>query len=303
MRLRNALVDRFGHPTQPFDPLAHPRRLNLGAGFDNRPGYLNVDLNDFHGPDLVGDARSLPQLPSGHYEEIIAQDVLEHLERADGPKALAEWRRLLAPGGRLWLRVPDLPSLLRWLDDSESVDRHREIMHYLFGTQAYNGDFHLAGYTDVLLCAELMAVGLERVELELRDDWLWEGDAYAPDGVQRPAVGLAWGPGFYRRELGDEGVTWRWASREAVLLLFAPEPVEVEFEFDVEVGGGTISGAGATHEFGTGQQRIALSLQAGGNRLHFHSTEALVIADDPRELALRVGGTTTLRPTAAAPSR
>src|SRR4051794_39295293 len=73
MRLRNALVERFGHPTEPFDPLAHPRRLNLGAGFDKRPGYLNVDLNDFHAPDLVGDVRSLPELPTGLYEEIIAQ--------------------------------------------------------------------------------------------------------------------------------------------------------------------------------------------------------------------------------------
>src|SRR4051794_14048381 len=169
MRVRNALVERFGHPTvpvEPFDPAAHPRKLNLGSGFDNRPGYLNVDLHDFHSPDLVGDVRRLPELPTGGYDEIIAQDVLEHLERADGPKALAEWRRLLAPGGRLWLRVPDLMSLLRWLSEDDGVDRHRQVMHLLFGTQAYNGDFHLAGFTDVLLCDELLTAGLERIDLE-----------------------------------------------------------------------------------------------------------------------------------------
>jgi SAM-dependent methyltransferase len=289
MRLRNALVDRFGHPTGAFDATAHPRRLNLGAGWDIRPGYLNVDLNDFHSPDLVGDARSLPELPSGRYEEIIAQDILEHLERADGPKALQEWRRLLAPGGRLWLRVPDLPSLLRWLEQDETADRHREIMHFMFGTQAYNGDFHLAGYTDVLLCDELMRAGLERPQLELRDDWLWEGEAFAPDGVVRPRVGLAWGPGFYRRELGDEGRTWRWGAREASLLLYAPEAVDVVLEWDVEIGSGSIEGAGVSHSFAPGRQRVPLSLAAGGNRLRFSVAEALAIAEDPRELALRFG--------------
>ena len=87
MRLRNAIVARLGHPAEPFDPAAHPARLNLGCGYDRREGFLNVDLHAFHDPDLVGDVRSLPALPSGRYTEIVAQDVLEHLERADGPVA------------------------------------------------------------------------------------------------------------------------------------------------------------------------------------------------------------------------
>ena len=134
MRLRNALVARFGHPGQRFDPAAHPARLNLGCGYDTREGYLNVDLQDFHGPDLVGDVRSLPTLPSGRYTEIVAQDVLEHLERADGPVALAEWRRLAAPGALLRLRVPDLPSLLRWLREKDDSEHQRRVLHHMFGT-------------------------------------------------------------------------------------------------------------------------------------------------------------------------
>jgi hypothetical protein len=31
MRLRNALVERFGHPTGPFDPTTRPRRLDHGG--------------------------------------------------------------------------------------------------------------------------------------------------------------------------------------------------------------------------------------------------------------------------------
>lgn len=34
---------------------AFPRKLNLGCGFDHLQVYVNVDLNDFHNPNLVAD--------------------------------------------------------------------------------------------------------------------------------------------------------------------------------------------------------------------------------------------------------
>ena len=39
-------------------------------------------------------------LPSGHFEEIVAQDVLEHPKREDPPGDLARWASLLKDGGR-----------------------------------------------------------------------------------------------------------------------------------------------------------------------------------------------------------
>ena len=223
MRLRNALVARFGHPgDEPFDPAAHPDRLNLGCGYDKREGYLNVDLHGFHGPDLVGDVRSLPALPSGRYTEIVAQDVLEHLERADGPVALAEWRRLAAPGARLDLRVPDLPSLLRWLREKDDPDHHRRVLHHMFGTQAYNGDFHLSGYTELLLCDELFRADFGDVEMGLHDEWLWDVEATAGGSP----LGLVWGPGFHAAEVGG-GPRWAAESAELCLCLGGERPEEI----------------------------------------------------------------------------
>ena len=66
----------------------------------------------------------------------------------------------------------------------------------MFGTQAYNGDFHLSGYTELLLCDELFRAGFGDVEMELRDEWLWEVEATAGGSP----LGLVWGPGFHRRE-------------------------------------------------------------------------------------------------------
>jgi predicted SAM-dependent methyltransferase len=79
------------------DPL--PRSLNVGCGFDMRSGFLNVDFAPNTTPDLSADVTHLPMLPDGHFDVIVAQDVLEHFERAKTSVALAEWARLLSPAG------------------------------------------------------------------------------------------------------------------------------------------------------------------------------------------------------------
>ncbi len=160
-----------------------PRKANLGCGFDKRPGFLNIDLNDFHEPDLVGDVTSLPDLPGGYFEFILAQDVLEHLERGKAPLALLEWSRLLAPGGVLELRLPsllDLMQMLAWPSNRPAA-KAAEIMHLLFGTQAYSGDFHLSGYTAELLADLLAAAGLLVCKAAIRDQWLFEVSARKTD--------------------------------------------------------------------------------------------------------------------------
>jgi SAM-dependent methyltransferase len=296
-RLRNALVERYGHPVgapQPeaFDPVAYPRRVNLGCGFDTRPGYLNVDLHGSHGPDLVADVRSLPQLPSGYYEEVLARDILEHLPRLEGPAALAEWRRLLAPGGRLWLRVPDVPSLLKWLADSDDADRHRQILHLLFGTQAYNGDFHQSGFTDVLLCDELRRLGLERITAQLRDEWLWELEAYAPGGDPALLVAVFWGSGFQPRE-ADDKAAFRWSAEHSEAMLYAFEgPVDVELALTVDRGAGELVGCGATAALEPGDHRLALALQPGPNRLRFRSERRNGVTGAPSNPGFRLRAAT-----------
>lgn len=160
--------------TDVFDPRAHPRQLNIGCGWDKRPGYLNVDFQDFHEPDLVADARDLSILPSGFYTEIIAQDVLEHLERDEVDPALAEWARLLADGGRLILRVPDIIGLARVMANLDTVDEQRKLIQNLYGTQAYTGDYHHAGFTELTLRHSLHSVSLSVVEMVRKDEWMFD---------------------------------------------------------------------------------------------------------------------------------
>jgi predicted SAM-dependent methyltransferase len=155
-----------------FDHAKFPRRLNLGCGFDRRQGYLNVDLQPWHEPDLVADVSDLHFLPAGYYEEIVAQDVLEHLPRTSTCKVLVHWNRLLAPGGDLRLRVPNVVAILERFaaPENQSAAAHEDLIQLLFGTQAYTGDFHFTSFTEVLLRHYLQATGFDVVGIATMDD-------------------------------------------------------------------------------------------------------------------------------------
>lgn len=177
-------------PPPDFDPATAPRRLNLGCGWDHRPGYVNVDLHAYHKPDLVADVRKLGFLPASHYEEIVAQDVLEHLPRRQTLPVLRHWNRLLALGGMLRLRVPNLVALAELLKNPEYRDpeKQKEVVHFLFGTQAYTGDYHLTTFTDVLVEHYLSAAGFALRRLEPHDYWLYDADGEKVRHVEGPAV-------------------------------------------------------------------------------------------------------------------
>lgn len=151
------------------------KRLNLGCGFDIRAGYLNVDLNDFHSPDLVADISDLRELPSGFYDEIIAQDVLEHMTREVAKKAFIEWTRILSDVGVLKIRVPSMIGLLGLLKTHPwTVEAHSHIVHLMFGTQAYNGDFHQSGFTPPILLDWARNAGVMLTSAKEMDGWLYD---------------------------------------------------------------------------------------------------------------------------------
>jgi len=212
------------------------RKVNIGCGFDRRDGYLNVDFQDFHDPDLVADVRDMAALPDGHFEEALAVDVLEHLPRSDTLNALREWRRVLADGGRLHLQLPDVMGVAYLLRTRDSAAEHEEQLHSLFGTQAYTGDFHLAGFTDLHLIESLAEAGFDHISLERRDYWMITADAYktsAPRAAAYPlATGLDWRLGATE---GDGANAFRWCANDAEVLVvdITPRPVRTRLTLDV----------------------------------------------------------------------
>lgn len=91
--------------------MTHPERfrgqsLELGCGNRKRhPGALGVDLRDFEGVDLVGDAESvLKAIPSGVISSVYTYHFLEHL--TDLRPVIAAVARVLEADGRFSVVVP-----------------------------------------------------------------------------------------------------------------------------------------------------------------------------------------------------
>lgn len=162
-----------------------PKKVNLGCGYDVRPGYLNVDMHERHGPDLVADITKLDMLPSGYFEEVVAQDVLEHLERHKVEPALAEWSRLLADGGVIHVRVPSLMNMFDMLRQPENhpCEEAEKVVHLMYGTQAYTGDYHLSGFTGPMLNTYLNRAGLRVVHASVMHGWLFDVRAKKGDDL------------------------------------------------------------------------------------------------------------------------
>jgi predicted SAM-dependent methyltransferase len=84
------------------------RRLNLGCGPHPPAGWINADWRAGPGVDLVGDIRDGLALPDAHVDVAVAMHFLQDLFWPDIPPALRELHRVLKPGGRLRLGLPDL---------------------------------------------------------------------------------------------------------------------------------------------------------------------------------------------------
>nr|AER23948.1 hypothetical protein var071 [Variovorax sp. HH01] len=82
-------------------------KLNIGCGGRRIEGYTGIDAVDRPAADIIARADSIP-LEDGSVEEIMAIHLWEHFYRWECDAVIAEWSRLLKPGGALVLEMPNL---------------------------------------------------------------------------------------------------------------------------------------------------------------------------------------------------
>lgn len=144
-RLRQMLVtvkpdfsvrEHLGGEQQVVQTNTVPLRINLGAGTDQTPGYMNVDLLDLPGIDVVHNLMDFPYpFEDESATHIKAVDVIEHLDNyayincgldVDLSKPLIakptiiafveECHRILKSGGELFIQAPGYRAEFAWQD-------------------------------------------------------------------------------------------------------------------------------------------------------------------------------------------
>jgi glycosyltransferase involved in cell wall biosynthesis len=145
-------------PLQRYRPVT--ARLNLGAGDDRREGYFSVDLR----PDVADVLADVTRLPfaDGSMSDLVASDLLEHFPADRTAAVLAEWHRVLAPGGKLTVRVPNLLALAQILVRG-GPEPAPEVVRNIYGGHRWGPDgawdAHHTGWTPEMLHEELRRAG------------------------------------------------------------------------------------------------------------------------------------------------
>lgn len=85
------------------------RHLHIGCGRSKWDGSIGVDICSASAADVLADLDHVPwPFADATFDEVIAIDVLEHLQ--DILRVMSEIHRVLAPGGRVTVRVPGASS-------------------------------------------------------------------------------------------------------------------------------------------------------------------------------------------------
>lgn len=148
-------------------------KLNLGAGGIEYPGYLSVDLYDPRA-HIQMDITKL-DFEDGTVEEILASHVFEHLNPYKSIDILKDWLRVLKPGGKLIMEMPDIEQLCKRfvtastgerygilnaiygsVNTTDSGDPSEITSPHLFGWWPQSMYDHLwnSGYTDIVFMSE-----------------------------------------------------------------------------------------------------------------------------------------------------
>ena len=157
--------------------------LNLGCGTRILEGFVNVDKYSKADGIQNYDIFKLPY--ESEVDVIFCAHVIEHLPIRHARMALQEWGRVMKDGGKVYLGIPDLETIMYRLLDRTLDDKSREwLMYVLFGFQTNPGNrgddldypvdpgqFHTCGFTQESIRKELEDVGFECKEILNYDGW------------------------------------------------------------------------------------------------------------------------------------
>lgn len=107
-------------------------KLNIGCGRLKFDDYFNVDIDPKCEPDILGDCRNLNIFMDNSVDEILAIHILEHFQPFGIVEILKEWYRVLKPGKKLILELPDILENCKQFENSDFKKRY-ELLNVIYG--------------------------------------------------------------------------------------------------------------------------------------------------------------------------
>ena len=148
-------------------------KVNVGSGSRPMPGYINTDVRAHPGTDRVCQAWDLGLMDES-VEELQCHHVIEHFFPKDWLPTLAEFWRVLAPGGRLVMSCPDFGEIARGYTEGRYTinDARMVVMATVppFNSCDYDdpASYHRTVHSEESLVADLRAQGF--VDFKIRHD-------------------------------------------------------------------------------------------------------------------------------------
>lgn len=157
-------------------------KLEIGCGYNPQPGFEHLDVRKLPHVEYVCDFAQEP-LPfeANTLEEILSNHSIEHISFRKLPFVLGEWFRTLKPGGRVFLRTPDLEFICKtylaggttpeWPGDEAFVKANlsTEVTPAwwanlkLFAGQDYPSNFHFLCFDFPMIKSLLERIGFDKV--------------------------------------------------------------------------------------------------------------------------------------------
>ena len=155
-------------------------KLHLGCGQRHIPGFVHVDLLPAAHVDVIAAVQGLP-VANDSASLIYASHVLEHFDRRACRSVLAEWFRVLRPGGILRLAVPDFAACAAIYYENGLADGLSGLVGLIVGGQRDEYDFHKMIFDEPFLSRILHETGFQAVR---RWDWRSTEHAHIDDYSQ-----------------------------------------------------------------------------------------------------------------------
>ena len=171
-------------------------RLDVGCGEAGpHPGHVGVDIRALPGIGILSSTWGIDaHLPPGSVSAFYSRHTLEHITYPQVRRTLASWFRLLKPGGRVHILVPDLAfHIAQFLDPaprspSPANPAWTQRQHALAGFYGWQReadrklwDVHKCGYTEEIMGELLGEAGFVRYARLPNKSWHLDIEAYKPE--------------------------------------------------------------------------------------------------------------------------